>query len=95
VFDAITRRQRFDIQVPADSLVATAEVAGSPSPEGVTISRDSRWAFVTLQGRNRLATIDLDRGAIIALAPIGNWSDGVGFSPLVRAPRPADVNPRR
>jgi DNA-binding beta-propeller fold protein YncE len=85
VFDAATRRQRFDIAVAADSLVSTAEVAGSPSPEGVTISRDSRWAFVTLQGRNRLATIDLARGVIVALAPIGNWSDGVGFSPLVQA----------
>jgi DNA-binding beta-propeller fold protein YncE len=82
VFDAATRRQRFDITVAADSLVATAEVAGSPSPEGVTISRDSRWAFVTLQGRNRVATIDLERGAIIALAATGNWSDGVAFSPL-------------
>jgi len=59
----------------------------SPAPEGVTISRDSRWAFVTLQGRNRVATIDLARGAIIALAPTGNWSDGVAFSPLVHAPR--------
>jgi len=87
VFDAVTRRQRFDIAVAADSLVATAEVAGSPSPEGVTISRDSRWAFVTLQGRNRVATIDLERGAIIALAPTGNWSDGVAFSPLVHASR--------
>jgi DNA-binding beta-propeller fold protein YncE len=82
VFDAATRRLRFDITVAADSLVATAEVAGSPSPEGVTISRDSRWAFVTLQGRNRVATIDLERGAIIALAATGNWSDGVAFSPL-------------
>jgi len=87
VFDAVTRRQRFDIAVAADSLVATAEVAGSPSPEGVTISRDSRWAFVTLQGRNRVATIDLERGAIIALAPTGNWSDGVAFSPLVHPSR--------
>ncbi len=83
IFDAATRKQRFDVAIPADSLVSTAEVSGSPSPEGVTISRDSRWAFVTLQGRNRLATIDLARGAIVALAPIGNWSDGVGFSPLV------------
>jgi DNA-binding beta-propeller fold protein YncE len=87
VFDAVTRRQRFDIAVPRDSLVPTAEVAGSPSPEGVTISRDSRWAFVTLQGRNRLATIDLSRGVIVSLAPIGNWSDGVGFSPVVHASR--------
>jgi YVTN family beta-propeller protein len=85
VFDAATRKQKFDIAIPRDSLVATAEVAGSPSPEGVTISRDSRWAFVTLQGRNRLATIDLARGTIVGLAPIGNWSDGVGFSPLVHS----------
>jgi YVTN family beta-propeller protein len=87
VFDAATRRQRFDIAVAADSLVSTAEVAGSSSPEGVAISRDSRWAFVTLQGRNRVATIDLERGAIIALAPTGNWSDGVAFSPLVHPSR--------
>jgi DNA-binding beta-propeller fold protein YncE len=87
VFDAVTRRQRFDVAVPRDSLVATAEVSGSPSPEGVAISRDSRWAFVTLQGRNRLATIDLSRGAIVSMAPIGNWSDGVAFSPVVHPPR--------
>ncbi|MEP6690995.1 MAG: beta-propeller fold lactonase family protein [Gemmatimonadaceae bacterium] len=87
IFDAATRRQLFRISVPRDSIVATAEVPGSPSPEGVTISADSRWAFVTLQGRNRLATIDLARGTIVALAPIGTWSDGVGYSPLV-APRP-------
>jgi DNA-binding beta-propeller fold protein YncE len=62
--------------------VPTAEVPGSPSPEGVTISPDSRWAFVTLQGRNRVVTIDLARGRIIAIAPTGTWSDGVAYSPL-------------
>ncbi len=86
IFDALTRRQRFLIAVPRDSIVATTEVPGSPSPEGVTISADSRWAFVTLQGRNRLATIDLARGVITGLAPIGTWSDGVGYSPLGARP---------
>ena len=81
------RRTRFTIAVPADSLVATAEVPGSPSPEGVALSRDGRWAFVTLQGRNRVATIDLARGVITAYAPTGTWSDGVGFSPLQVAPK--------
>jgi DNA-binding beta-propeller fold protein YncE len=76
------RRLRHTIAVPADSLVPTAEVPGSASPEGVAISRDGRWAFVTLQGRNRVATVDLARGAIIALAPTGTWSDGVGYSPV-------------
>ncbi len=77
------RRTRFTITVPSDSLVPTAEVPGSPSPEGVAVSRDGKWAFVTLQGRNRVATIDLGRGVITAYAPTGTWSDGVGYSPLV------------
>jgi YVTN family beta-propeller protein len=83
VFDAASRREQSVISIPRDSLVATAEVAGSPSPEGVTISPDSRWAFVTLQGRNRVVTINLDRKAIVGWAPTGTWSDGIAFSPLV------------
>jgi len=81
-FDAASRRPRWTLVVPRDSLVATAEVPGSPSPEGVAISRDARWVFVTLQGRNRLATIDLAQGRIARLSPTGTWSDGVAYSPL-------------
>lgn len=86
VFDIDTRRQRFVVQVAADSLVATAEVPGSPSPEGVVVSSDGRWAFVTLQGRNRVATIDLERGVIVGLAPTGTWSDGIGYSAMLSPP---------
>jgi len=86
VFDVASRRKRFTLSIARDSLVPTAEIPGSPSPEGVTISRDSRWAFVTLQGRNRVATIDLERGTIVALAPTGVWADGVGYSPVVAKP---------
>jgi YVTN family beta-propeller protein len=82
-FDTNTRRERFAIDVPRDSLVATADVPGSPSPEGVVISHDSKWAFVTLQGRNRVVTIDLERGKIIGYAPTGTWSDGIAYSTLV------------
>ena len=90
VVSVADRKDRFRIAVPADSLVATAEVPGSPSPEGVAVSRDSRWAFVTLQGRNRVITIDLGRGAIVAYAPTGTWSDGIGYSPVVRTSRGAE-----
>jgi DNA-binding beta-propeller fold protein YncE len=83
IYDAHARRQLHLLDIAADSLVATAEVVGSPSPEGVTISRDSRWAFVTLQGRNRVITIDLERGTIVGSAVTGSWSDGVGYSPIV------------
>jgi YVTN family beta-propeller protein len=90
IVGAADRKAKFTVTVPADSLVATAEVSGSPSPEGVAISRDSRWAFVTLQGRNRVITIDLARGVIVGYAPTGNWSDGIGFSPVVRNPSARD-----
>jgi DNA-binding beta-propeller fold protein YncE len=84
IFDARTRKELFTIAVPRDSIVATAEVPGSPSPEGVTTSRDSRWAFVTLQGRNRYITVDLARGAIAGYGVTGTWSDGIAYSPRGR-----------
>lgn len=87
IFDAVTRRRQALIAVAADSLAATTEVPGSASPEGVTVSADSRWAFVTLQGRNRMVTIDLGKGRIVAWAPTGTWSDGIAYSPkAVRPP---------
>jgi len=86
IFDASTRRQRVLIDIPREGIVATAEVPGSPSPEGVTTSPDSRWAFVTLQGRNLVATIDLEHGTIAGYAPTGNWSDGIAFSTLEHRP---------
>ena len=84
IYEASSRRQRTLISIPRDSIVATAEVPGSPSPEGVTTSADGRWAFVTLQGRNLVAMIDLERGVIAGYAPTGTWSDGIAYSTLER-----------
>ncbi|MEP7380162.1 MAG: hypothetical protein ABI910_00670 [Gemmatimonadota bacterium] len=84
VMDARTRAERARIVVPADSLVSTAEVPGSASPEGVAVSGDSRWAFVTLQGRNRVVWVDLARGEIVRSAPTGTWSDGIAFVPAAK-----------
>ncbi len=83
IVDARTFQPLFTIAVPKDSLVATTEVPGSASPEGVAVSRDSHWGFVTLQGENRVVTVDLLRGAIVAWEPTGTWSDGIAFSPYV------------
>jgi YVTN family beta-propeller protein len=83
IVNARTRKRQTVIRLPADSVLATAEVPGSASPEGVTVSRDSRWAFVTLQGRDRMVTIDLERGVITGWAPTGAWSDGIAYSPRV------------
>jgi YVTN family beta-propeller protein len=81
IFDARSHQLRHLVSVPRDSVLSTSEIAGSASPEGVTVSRDSRWAFVTLQGRNRVVTIDLERGTIMAYVPTGTWSDGIAYSP--------------
>jgi DNA-binding beta-propeller fold protein YncE len=81
VFDAATRSPRFTVTFPRDSLVATAEVPGSPSPEGVALSPDGRWAFVTLQGRDRVAAVDLTSGRVAWYGATGAWSDGVGYAP--------------
>ena len=80
IFDATTRRLAATVHIPNDSLVATAEVPGSSSPEGVAISRDSRFAFVTIQGRNRVVAIDLTDGRIVTTGVTGTWSDGVAWS---------------
>jgi DNA-binding beta-propeller fold protein YncE len=88
IVDARTRRMLATVAIARDSLVATAEVPGSPSPEGVALSRDSRRAYVTLQGRNRVAIVDLERGAIVGYGVTGTWSDGIGFSPVRVARQP-------
>ena len=82
VFSVADRKERFTVNVPGDSIVSTTEVPGSPAPEGVAVTRDGKWAFVTLQGRNRVITIDLTRGTIVGYAPTGTGSDGIGYSPV-------------
>jgi YVTN family beta-propeller protein len=63
---------------------STRTVAVARQPEGVAISRDSRTAYVTLQGRNRVIAIDLERGRVMRTGITGVWSDGIGFSPRAR-----------
>jgi len=86
IYNAATRQQESIVNVPRDSILGTTEFPSSPSPEGITITRDSRFAFVTLQGRSRLITIDLSRGTIVGWAVTGTSSDGVGFSQLTTKP---------
>ncbi len=83
IINAATKKAEHLIKVAADSLMATTEVPGSASPEGVTVAPDSRHAFVTLQGRNRMVTIDLVAGTIVGWAVTGTWSDGIAFTARV------------
>lgn len=84
IVDVATREERHRIVVPKDGVLPSAEIPGSPAPEGIALSRDNRMAYVSLQGMNQAAAIDLDSGSIVALFDTGGWPDGIGYSPLTR-----------
>jgi DNA-binding beta-propeller fold protein YncE len=82
--DVATRRETGRITIPAERVGESAEFAGSPSPEGIALSRDGRMAYVALQGSARVAAIDLERKVITGYMDTGRSPDGIGYSPLVR-----------
>ncbi len=84
IVDVATREERHRIVVPKDGVLPSAEIPGSPAPEGIALSRDNRMAYVSLQGMNQAAAIDLGTGSIVALFDTGGWPDGIGYSPLTR-----------
>jgi len=81
VVDVASREEIGRIAVPSDGVVGGAEFPGSASPEGIAMGRGSRYAYVSLQGRNEAAAIDLTTLEIVATYPTGTWPDGIGYSP--------------
>ncbi len=79
IVDVRSRKERFRISVPADSVLSTAEFPGSASPEGVTAGAGG-FAYITLQGRNQAAGIDLSTGKILWRLPVGAWPDGIAYA---------------
>lgn len=84
IVDRATRQDRATVKIPAEGVGANAEFPGSPSPEGVTLSRDGRFAFVALQGSSRVAMIDIAGAAVVAYVPTGAGPDGIAYSPFGR-----------
>jgi DNA-binding beta-propeller fold protein YncE len=82
IVDRATRADRATVKIPAEGVAATAEFPGSPSPEGVVLSRDGRTAFVALQGSSRVAIIDLASAAVVGYMPTGAGPDGIAYSPF-------------
>lgn len=76
IYDVATHTSRTVIDVPPDG--------GQPaSPQGITMSRDNKTAFVTLKAAAKVAIVDLASGKITGTLPVGAGSDGVGYSPTV------------
>lgn len=73
IVDVATRKIRTTIDVPPTD-------AGPASPQGVTLSRDGKWAFVTLKAAGKVAIVDIAGGKIVGTVTVGGGSDGVGYS---------------
>jgi YVTN family beta-propeller protein len=84
IIDRATRKDRHTVTIPAEGVGAGAEFPGSPSPEGIILSRDGRIAFVALQGSSRLVLIDIGTGTIVGYVATGAGPDGIGYSPFGR-----------
>ena len=84
IIDRATRKDRATVKIPAEGVTDKAEFPGSPSPEGIILSRDGRTAFVALQGNSRVAIIDIGTGTILGYVPTGAGPDGIGYSPFGR-----------
>ena len=63
----------------------TGDGAAHPSPQGVTLSRDGKLAFVTLKALGEVAVIDIAAGRVLKTLKVGGGSDGVGFSQISAA----------
>ena len=84
IVDRATRQDRATVKIPTDGVTSAAEFPGSPSPEGIVVSRDGRTAFVALQGSSRVAMIDIASGTVVGYMPTGAGPDGIAYSPFGR-----------
>lgn len=84
IVDVASREERHRIVVPRDGVLPSAEIPESPAPEGIALSRDNRMAYVSLQGKNQAAAVNIELGTIVAVFDTGGWPDGIGYSPLTR-----------
>ena len=85
IVDVKTHKVRQTIDMPKVEAIS----AEHPSPQGVILSRDGRFAFVTLKALGKVAVINIASGTVVKTLTVGGGSDGVGFSPLAAKTRPA------
>jgi DNA-binding beta-propeller fold protein YncE len=79
--DVATHTIRKTIDVPAQA-AADGEPVKPASPQGVSMARDNRYAFVTLKAVGKVVVVDLAGGTIVKTLTVGAGSDGVGYSPI-------------
>jgi YVTN family beta-propeller protein len=51
------------------------------APQGIAITPDGRWAFLSLSGENRVVLIDIANRSVVRSIPAGPAPDGVAYAP--------------
>jgi hypothetical protein len=70
---------------PGPTSLETTSVAQDLEPEGIAISADSRFAWITLPENNAVATLDIRHGKFVAIRSFGSKDynlEGNGFDPI-------------
>lgn len=78
--DVPTRTIRKTISVPA----ALPTEGEHPSPQGIALSRDGAFAYVTLKAVAKVAVVNTKTGEIVKTLTVGAGSDGVGVAEAAR-----------
>jgi DNA-binding beta-propeller fold protein YncE len=77
---------QLDLSKEKDVTPVAGAAGGAPGagPEGVTFDPIADIAYVTLNGSNQVAAIDLVKLKIVGVGAVGSGPDGIAYSPLVR-----------
>jgi YVTN family beta-propeller protein len=77
IFDVVSRKE-------IAALPAVAGSAASPGPVGITVSPDGAHAYVSLQGTDQVAVVDLARAEVVSHLPTGSGPDGIAHATSTR-----------
>lgn len=85
VYEVGTNRELGKIDLAKVEGVATP-ASGQPGagPEGVTFDPIADIAYITLNGSDQVAAVDLQTFKVVSVGAVGRAPDGIAYSPLVR-----------
>lgn len=82
IINPVTMQVRNTVTFDRSKILPTAEIPGSPSPEGLVVDEHDRYVYVSMQGMNKVAAVEIASGTVVRYYDVGQWPDGIGYSPL-------------
>ena len=80
IWDVATRQLLATVRIPADPARVKPNAGGSAGPVGGVVSPDGRTAYITLQGTDQVAIVDLDAARVTGFLETGEGPDGIGLA---------------